>query len=88
VLTNLTWLDDKTGLDSVVVPVPTREWAACAIEDLRREGLSAELQGQDLGGLWLVRIEGPVGLITEIRFELQPPGPPVCWETFVNCAVG
>ena len=82
------WLNGQTGLDSVVVPVPSREWAVCAIEDLRREGLSAELRGQDAGGLWLVRIEGPAGTVAEIRCGLQPPRPLVCWETFVNDAVG
>ena len=42
--------------DSVVVPIPSREWALCAIEDLRREGLSAELVGQNARGSWLVSI--------------------------------
>ncbi len=44
------------GPESVVVPIPSREWALCAMEDLRREGLSAELEGQDARGSWLVRI--------------------------------
>jgi hypothetical protein len=69
-----------------VVPIPSRNWALCAVEDLRREGLSAELEGQDARGSWLVRIEGPAGSIAEIRYSLQPRGAPVCWEAFVNAA--
>ena len=70
-----------------MVPIPSREWALCAIEDLRREGLSAELEGQDARGSWLVRIEGPAGSIEEIRRGLQPRGAPVCWEAFVNAVI-
>jgi len=80
-------LEDKPGMDSVVVPVPSREWALCAIEDLRREGLFADLDGQDANGMWQVRVEGPAGTIAEIRYGLQPPRARVCWETFVNAAV-
>jgi hypothetical protein len=69
-----------------VVPIPSREWALCAIEDLRREGLSAELEGQNARGSWLVRIEGPAGSIAEIRYGIQPRGEPVCWEAFINAA--
>jgi hypothetical protein len=75
------------GSDSVVVPIPSREWALCAIEDLRREGLSAELEGLNARGSWLVRIEGPAGSIAEIRYSLQPRGESVCWEAFVNAAI-
>jgi hypothetical protein len=75
------------GSDSIVVPIPSRDWALCAIEDLRREGLSAELDGRNPLGSWLVRIEGPVGTIAEIRFSLHPPPEPVCWEAFVNAAI-
>ena len=75
------------GPESVVVPIPSREWALCAMEDLRREGLSAELEGQDARGRWLVRIEGPAGSIGEIRCGLQPRGAPVCWEAFVIAVV-
>ncbi len=70
-----------------MVPIPSRDWALCAIEDLRREGLSAELEGQNARGSWLVRIEGPAGSIAEIRYSLQPRGAPVCWEAFVNAAI-
>ena len=70
--------------DSIVVPIPSRDWALSAIEDLRREGMSAELVGQNARSSWLVRIEGPAGSIAEIRFSLQPRGEPVCWEAFVN----
>jgi hypothetical protein len=72
------------GSDSIVVPIPSRAWALCAIEDLRREGMSAELVGQNARSSWLVRIEGPAGSIAEIRFSLQPRAEPVCWEAFVN----
>lgn len=75
------------GSDSIVVPIPSRDWALCAIEDLRREGLSAELVGQNARGSWLVRIEGPAGSIAEIRYSLQPRGEPVRWEAFVNAAI-
>jgi hypothetical protein len=71
-----------------VVPIPSRDWALCAIEDLRREGLSAELVGQNARGSWLVRIDGSAGLIAEIRCSLQPQGEPVSWEAFVNAAIG
>jgi hypothetical protein len=69
------------------VPIPSRDWALCAIDDLRLEGLTAELEGRNALGSWLVRIEGPAGTIAEIRDSLQPPPEPVCWETFVNAAV-
>jgi hypothetical protein len=72
------------GSDSIVVPIPSREWALSAIEDLRREGLTAELEGRNALGSWLVRIEGPAGTIAEIRNSLQPPPEPVCWEAIVN----
>jgi hypothetical protein len=75
------------GSDSIVVPIPSRDWAMSAIEDLRREGMSAELVGQHAGSRWLVRIEGPAGSIAEIRRSLQPLGEPVCWEAFVNAAI-
>jgi hypothetical protein len=70
-----------------VVPIPSREWALSAIEDLAREGLSAELVGQNTRGSWLVRIEGSAGLIAEIRNSLQPRGASICWEAFVNAAI-
>jgi hypothetical protein len=66
------------------VPIPSRDWALCAIEDLRREGMSAELVGQNARGSWLVRIEGPAGSIAEIRYSLQPPCDPVAWDAFIN----
>ena len=69
------------------MPIPSRDWALCAIEDLRREGLSAELVGQNERGGWLVRIEGPAPSIAEIRHSLQPRDEPVCWEAFVNTAM-
>jgi hypothetical protein len=75
------------GSESIVVPIPSRDWALCATEDLRREGMSAELVGQNAGGSWLVRIEGPAGSIAEIRESLQPRSVPVCWEAFVNAAL-
>jgi len=75
------------GFDSIVVPIPSRDWALCAIEDLRREGLTAELEGRNALGSWLVRIEGHAGTIAEIRYSLHPPPEPVCWETFVNAAI-
>src|SRR5205807_7204398 len=59
------------GLDSIVVPIPSRDWALSAIEDLRREGMSAELVGQNAARRWLVWIEGPAASIAEIRFSLQ-----------------
>ena len=70
-----------------MVPIPSRDWALCAIEDLRREGLAAELEGRNALGSWLVRIEGPAGTIAEIRYSLDPPPEPVCWEAFVNAAI-
>jgi hypothetical protein len=75
------------GSDSIVVPIPSRDWAICAIEDLRREGMSADLMSQNAHGSWLVRIEGPAGSIAEIRYSLQPRSEPVCWEAFVNAAI-
>jgi hypothetical protein len=77
----------RSGTDTIVVPIPSRDWALCAIEDLRWEGLSAELDGQNARGSWLVRIEGPSETIAVIRHSLQPPGAPVCWEAFVNAAM-
>ena len=79
--------DVPPASDSVVAPIPSRDWALCAIEDLRREGLSAELEGQDARGRWLVRIEGPAESIAEIRYSLEPRGASVCWEAFVNAAI-
>lgn len=75
------------GSDSIVVPIPSRDWALCATEDLRAEGMTAELVGQNARGSWLVRIEGPAGSIAEIRYSLQPPVEPVSWEAFVNAAI-
>jgi hypothetical protein len=60
-------------MDRIVVPVPTHEWALGAIDDLRREGFSADLEGRDARGCWLVGIEGPDGSIAEIRYALQAP---------------
>jgi hypothetical protein len=77
----------RSETDSIVVPIPSRDWALCAIEDLRQEGMSAELEGQNAGGSWLVRIEGPAESIAEIRHSLQPRGARVCWEAFVNAAI-
>ena len=76
------------GPHSVTVPIPSREWALVAIEDLRGEGLSAALEGQDAAGNWLLRIDGPAYSIGEIRHGLQPLNAPVCWESFVNAACG
>jgi hypothetical protein len=73
--------------DRIVVPIPSRDWALSAIEDLRREGMSAELVGQNATGSWLVMIEGPADSIAEIRYSVQPRSEPVCWEAFVNAAV-
>ena len=73
--------------DRILVPIPSRDWALSAVEDLRREGMSAELVGQTATGSWVVMIEGPAGSIAEIRNSLQPPSEPVCWEAFVNAAV-
>jgi hypothetical protein len=70
-----------------VVPIPSRDWALCAIADLRLEGLSAELVGQNARGSWLVRIEGSAGLVAEIRYSLQQRAASVCWEDFVNAAI-
>ena len=75
------------GLDSIVVPIPSRDWALSAIEDLRREGMSAELVGQNAARRWLVWIEGPAASIAEIRFSLQPRCEPVRWEAFVNATI-
>lgn len=75
------------GSDTIVVPIPSKDWALCAIEDLHREDMSAELVGQNARGSWLVRIEGPAGSIAEIRYSLQPRSEPVCWEAFVNAAI-
>ena len=74
-------------MDNVVVSVASRAWALGAVDDLRREGLGAEMIGQDAAGLWQVRVEGPSGTIAEIRYELQRPRARVCWETFVNSAI-
>ena len=75
------------GSDSIVVPIPSHDWALCAVQDLRREGMSAELVGQNATGSWLVMIEGPADSIAEIRYSVQPRSEPVCWEAFVNAAV-
>ena len=75
------------GSDSIVVPIPTRDWALCAIEDLHREGLTAELEGRNAVGSWLIRIDGPAETIAEIRHSLHPPPEPVCWEAFVNASI-
>jgi hypothetical protein len=75
------------GSDRIVVPIPSRDWALSAIEDLRREGMTAELEGRNACGSWLVGIEGPAGTIAEIRYSLYPPPKPVCWESFVNDAI-
>jgi hypothetical protein len=73
--------------DRIVVPIPSRDWALSAIEDLRREGMSAELVGQNATGSWMVMVEGPADSIAEIRYSVQPRSEPVCWEAFVNAAV-
>ena len=78
---------DCPTMDSVVVPVPSREWALAAVADLRGEGLDAVLLGRMDDGLWHVRIEGPAGTIAEIRYGLAPTPKRVCWETFVNAAL-
>ncbi len=70
-----------------MVPIPSRDWALCAIEDLRREGLSAELVGKNERDSWLVRIEGPARSIAQIRYSLHGTGESVCWEAFVNTAM-
>ena len=70
-----------------MVPVPSREWALSAVDDLRAEGFSAEVVGQDCDGLWQVRVEGPAGSIAEMRYAMNTPRANVCWETFVNEAV-
>jgi hypothetical protein len=75
------------GCDSIVVPIPSHDWALCLIEDLCREDLSAALEGQDANGGWLVRIEGSAGSIAEIRYSLQPRAAAVCWEDIVNAAI-
>ncbi len=77
-----------TRLDTIVVPVPTREWALVAIEDLRRESLTAELEGQNADGFWLVKIEGPAGSIAEIRYGVHAPRRAVNWEAPLNPPVG
>jgi hypothetical protein len=76
-----------SGSDSIVVPIPSRDWALCAIDDLRREGMSAQLVGQNASGSWLVKIEGPARSIAEIRSSLQPPGERVSWETSADAAM-
>lgn len=78
----------RESLDTIVVPVPTREWALVAIEDLRRECLTADLEGQDADGFWLVKIEGPAGSIAEIRYALHAPGRAFNWEALLNPTVG
>jgi hypothetical protein len=75
------------GSDRIVVPIPNRDWALCALEDLRREDMSAELVGRNARGYWLVMIEGPAASIAEIRHTLQPRSEPVGWEAFVNAAI-
>lgn len=71
--------------DSIDVPVPGRKWALCAIEDLRREGLEAELLGcPGDDGPWTVRVSGPAETINEIRVALEVPAQKLCWESLVN----
>lgn len=74
--------------ESIDVPVPGRKWALCAIEDLRREGLEAELLGC-LGddGPWTVRVSGPAETINEIRVALEVPAKSLSWESFINAAI-
>ena len=77
--------------DTIVIKLPSREWAMCAIDDLATEGLDAELLDTiDADGLYQLRISGPFETIDVIRSglesELHPPTR-VCWESFVNAAI-
>jgi hypothetical protein len=75
--------------DSIVVRLPDRQWALCAIDDLATEGCHARLLPErDADGLWQLHVSGPCELIDQIRFELHVPEVRVCWETFVNSAIG
>ncbi|HEV1997264.1 MAG TPA: hypothetical protein VGR61_03920 [Candidatus Dormibacteraeota bacterium] len=74
--------------DTIVVKIPSRDWAMCAIDDLATEGLTAELLDTlDAEGVYQLRITGPFETIDVIRQELHVPQTRVCWETFVNAAI-
>jgi hypothetical protein len=74
--------------DSIVIKIPTREWALCAIEDLAAEGVRAELlDWTDEAGLHQVRVSGCAESINAIRYELHIAENRVCWESFVNAAI-
>ena len=74
--------------DTIVVKIPTREWALSAIGDLATEGLTGELlEDLDTDGLHQLRISGPFETIDVIRQELEAAPTRICWETFVNAAI-
>ena len=74
--------------DSIVIKVPTRPWALCAIKDLEREGLTAVLlDRQDADGLYQLQVSGCAETISVMRYELHVAENRVCWETFVNEAI-
>ncbi|MEA2682247.1 MAG: hypothetical protein QOK05_575 [Chloroflexota bacterium] len=74
--------------DWIIVKVPTRPWALCAIDDLAAEGLKAELLDcTDEAGLYQLRVSGCAESINLIRYELHAPENRICWETFVNATI-
>jgi hypothetical protein len=74
--------------DSIVIKIPTREWALCAIDDLAAEGIQAELLDQtDDAGLHQLLVCGCEESINVIRYELHIAENRVCWESFVNAAI-
>ena len=74
--------------DSIVIKVPTRPWALCAIDDLAAEGLTAVLLDcTDDAGLYQLHVSGCSERINVIRYELHVAENRVCWESFVNGAI-
>lgn len=73
--------------DTIIVKIPSREWALCAVGDLATEGLTAELLDDTDAGQYQLRISGPFETIDEIRRELHASQTRVCWESFVNAAI-
>ena len=75
-------------MDEVVVRLPSREWAECAVEDLATEGCQAVVEPVPAAdGTWALRITGPADKIAEIRYATQVPACRVDWAEFVNSVI-
>jgi hypothetical protein len=71
--------------DSILIRLPRRDWALCAVEDLRTEGCRGVLaDSADGDGQWAIQVIGPEEKIAMMRYEINLAANRICWETFVN----